>query len=127
MADYYVTHPNLNLSAIVHAPTTEKARTTFLDYLERSGQLSRSTRQRLRASMVAERVDDPFGLDADVELNYGYTPEQPQELPVGDMASGDYDYDEYQYESEVEPVGVTGVRSPIQEASLSMGVSGNDQ
>ena len=37
MSYYYVTHPNVDFSATVKAPSTDKARTTFLDYLERSG------------------------------------------------------------------------------------------
>jgi hypothetical protein len=118
MADYYVTHPNLNFSAIVHAPTTEKARTTFLDYLERSGQLSRSARQRLRMSMVAERVDDPFGLDADVELSYDYV-SQPESLPVGDIASTG-EYQEPSIEPPI-PAEEPSTRSPIQEVSLNAG------
>ena len=121
MADYYVTHPNLSISAIVHhAPTTEKARTTFLDYLERTGRWPRSRRQELRANMVAERVSDSFGLDADVELNYDYEPEPEAELPIGYYGSGGGEVPEY-VEPEEEPVEA---RSPIQE--LSLGVNRGD-
>ena len=121
MADYYVTHPNIELSAIIHAPTTEKARTTFLDYLERTGRMSRSRRQSLRASMVAERVDDSFNLDADVELYYDYAPEPEAELPIGYYGSEESYEDEAsdyaEEEPEEEPVQV---RSPVQEVSLGV-------
>ena len=68
---YFVTHPNIDLSAKVTAPTTEKARTVYLDYLERVGKLSRSKRGQLRENMVAEKLHDPFSVDADLELAYG--------------------------------------------------------
>lgn len=72
MSSYYVTHPNLGISAVVDAPATEKARTTFLDWLERTGQITRGDRQRWRRNMVAERLEDPGEVMADVELHYGY-------------------------------------------------------
>lgn len=119
MAQYYVTHPNFDFSAVVHAPTTEKARTTFLDYLERTGRWPRSRRQELRASMVAERVDDGSALAADVELYYDYEPEPEAELPIGYYGGRtEGEYSEYIEPVEEEPVQV---RSPIQE--LSLGVS----
>ena len=69
--------------------------------------------------MVAERVDDPFGLDADIELHYGYTSEPEYELPIGDEAGyGHSSNDNYEPEPEI--------RSPVQEVSLSMGVSRDD-
>lgn len=72
MSVYYVTHPNLGISAAVEAPTTEKARTTFLDYLERQGGIRRSDRQFWRKNMVTERLEDPQEIVVDVELHYGY-------------------------------------------------------
>ena len=69
---YYVTHPNLGITALIHAPATEKARTTFLDYLERQGQISRADRQHWRRNMIAEKMEDPYDVTADVELYYGY-------------------------------------------------------
>ncbi|MHA2069460.1 MAG: hypothetical protein ACXABY_34290, partial [Candidatus Thorarchaeota archaeon] len=72
MTIYYVTHPNLQVSALVHAPATEKARTTFLDYLERRSEIPRADRQAWRRNMVAERMEDPYDVQADVELHYGY-------------------------------------------------------
>ncbi|KKN16920.1 hypothetical protein LCGC14_0971250 [marine sediment metagenome] len=73
MTTYYVTHPNLGFSATVEAPSTEKARTAFLDYLERQGKISRSRRQDLRRNMVADRIADPGEVMADVNLAYGYS------------------------------------------------------
>ncbi len=70
--DYYVTHPELGFSATVSAPTTEKARTTFLDYLERNGKAKRSERHILRRNMVVERLKDPNEVSTDVTLHYGY-------------------------------------------------------
>ena len=75
MSVYYVTHPNIGVSATVYAPSTEKARTTFLDYLERSGRLSRAMRSSLRVNMVAEKMEDPGGVISDLELHYEYTGE----------------------------------------------------
>lgn len=70
MPYYYVTHPNLDMSATVHAPSTEKARTTFLDYLERQGSILRGQRNLLRENMVASRIDHPQDVLSDVELHY---------------------------------------------------------
>lgn len=80
MSTYYTTHPNLSVTALVDAPTTEKARTTFLDYLERRNLISRADRSYWRKNMVAERMDDPRDVQADVELYYGYQ-EGGQQMP----------------------------------------------
>lgn len=72
MSTYYVTHPNLSITALVQAPATEKARTTFLDYLERRDLIGRADRQYWRRNMVAERMEYPEDVTADVELSYGY-------------------------------------------------------
>jgi len=69
---YYVTHPNMDKKAIVHAPSTEKARTTFLDWLERSGSISRRDRHGWRRNMIASRMEDGTGVPSDIELWYGY-------------------------------------------------------
>ena len=77
MPNYYVTHPSIGITASVEAPTTEKARTTFLDYLERTGKVSRSSRQFLRRNMIAEKLHDAGEVFTDVELDYDYiVPEQ---------------------------------------------------
>ena len=68
---YYVTHPNLGATAVVYAPSTEKARTTLLDWLERHQLMRRADRQLLRKNMVAKKLDDP-NVQADVTLHYGY-------------------------------------------------------
>ncbi len=83
MVAYYVTHPAIDRTAVVYAPSTEKARTTFLDWLERNGLMQRRHRQALRRDMVAERLEDP-GVPADVELHYGYAEMAiPQEHRLG--------------------------------------------
>jgi len=68
---YYVTHPAVGRTAVVYAPSTEKARTTFLDWLERNNLMRRADRQILRRNMVAQRLEDP-NMPADVVLHYGY-------------------------------------------------------
>lgn len=72
MNTYYVAHPHMKKSAVVHAPTTEKARTTFLDYLERGGYIQRRHRQHWRKDMVAERIEEPERALTDLVLHYGY-------------------------------------------------------
>ncbi|MBU2051264.1 MAG: hypothetical protein KKH61_20145, partial [Gammaproteobacteria bacterium] len=52
------------------APSTEKARTVFLDYLERQGTILRGQRNLLRDNMVASRLDSPESVLSDVELHY---------------------------------------------------------
>jgi hypothetical protein len=71
MIPYYVMHPALGVTAVVHAPSTEKARTTFLDWLERNGHMKRMDRQQLRKNMVAKRLEDS-NVQSDVILHYGY-------------------------------------------------------
>ena len=68
---YYVTHPRIDKTAVVYAPATEKARTTFLDWLERKGFIRRAQRHLFRRDMVAEGIEDP-NVPSDVVLNYGY-------------------------------------------------------
>ena len=72
MPYYYVTHPSLGFTSVVDAPSTEKARTTYLDYLERQGRVPRNERQHLRRNMVASRILDPGEVTADINLAYGY-------------------------------------------------------
>ena len=68
---YYLTHPRLGKTAVVYAPTTEKARTTFLDWLERNNLIRRANRSFFRRDMITERIEDP-DVPRDVTLNYGY-------------------------------------------------------
>ncbi len=87
MSYYYVTHPNMDFSATVKAPSTDKARTTFLDYLERSGKALRKDRQLIRRNTVADRIEFPEEVDTDVSLSYNYTGEngieEEQVIQVG--------------------------------------------
>lgn len=80
---YYVAHPNLDFSAKVDAPSTEKARTVFLDYLERNGIISRRRRQYVRENMVAEKLEHPETIDADIELAYSYRAEEGPAYRLG--------------------------------------------
>ena len=86
--NYYVTHPNMDFSATVKAPSTDKARTTFLDYLERSGKAYRKDRQQIRRNTLAERIEFPEEVDADVALSYNYTGENGEEEQVIQVGYG---------------------------------------
>jgi len=80
---YYVMHPTLGVTAVVHAPSTEKARTTFLDWLERNNHIRREDRHAYRRNMVAERLEDEH-TPSDVVLHYGYQDTGPTRYSVGD-------------------------------------------
>jgi hypothetical protein len=79
---YYVMHPSLGVTSVVYAPSTEKARTTFLDWLERKGYMNRSDRQQLRKNMVAKRLEDS-NVQSDVVLHYGYQDTSSAYMPSG--------------------------------------------
>ena len=132
MPFYYVTHPSLGFTAVIDAPSTEKARTTYLDYLERQGRVPRSERQHLRRNMVASRILDPGEVTVDINLAYGYeevsfateepkygstpiqyepTSEGPPEPNIGQMEMEEAEH----YDKQVEEPQVF---SPIQLISL---------
>lgn len=120
MPEYFVMHPNLNRSAVVEAPTTEKARTTFLDHLERHRVIGRRARQQYREDMVAERLEDAGAVDADVRLSYYYNGQEPEgSVSLGDLPRESQYYDEPEMMPEPEPVeAYEPARSPIAEVSL---------
>jgi len=72
MSVYYVSHPEFALKAKVDAPSTDKARTTYLDYMERTGVVPRTSRQEIRRGIATKRLGDPSEFLADIELDYGY-------------------------------------------------------
>lgn len=72
MPYYSVSHPQLEVTATVEAPSSEKARTTFLDYLERTGKAKRNQRQLLRQAMATKRIVDGSEGYSDLELHYEY-------------------------------------------------------
>lgn len=115
MSYYYVAHPNEDFSATVSAPSTDKARTTFLDYLERTGRASRANRQSIRRHLIAERIDAPEEVEADVNLHYnylngGYDEGQPQ-VAFG----GRYEGEEPLEEGEDEGENLSEERQPEEE------------
>ena len=120
MGIYYVTHPNINISAKVEAPATEKARTTFLDYLERQGTINRADRQYWRRNMVAEKLDSPEDAFADLELYYGYQ-EQESSTPYKPQPNFEYEEPEQVEESisEPEPIVETRIEQRPNEKKLS--------
>jgi len=116
MSIYYVRHPNIDSSAVVHAPTTEKARTTFLDYLERRGAIQRRLRQALRENMVAEKIDSPYGVSSDIELYYQYSKDEVED--IGRVTLGRQPIDEVateEPEEEVLQLGGEMVEIPLDE------------
>lgn len=72
MSWYYISHPDFAYNAKVNAPSTDKARTTFLDYLERSGAVNRHHRQAMRRGMATKKLVTKDDVQADVELDYEY-------------------------------------------------------
>ena len=129
MSNYLVTHPQIGITATVDAPTSEKARTTFLDYLERTGKVSRKSRQLLRRTMATKKLVDGSEGYSDIELHYEYNhipetqpltleepmlegsnnPDVSQEPPLGDGLTT---------EQGVPPPTARGL-SPIQELALT--------
>jgi hypothetical protein len=77
MAYYYITHPDIPVKASVEAPTTEKARTVYLDYLERHRIVRRSQRQSLRPLMILKRMDSRDEILTDITLSYGMINDAP--------------------------------------------------
>ena len=137
MSYYYVTHPNMDFSATVKAPSTDKARTTFLDYLERSNKAHRKDRQFIRRNTVADRIEFPEEVNADVALSYNYTGENgieeeqviqvgygqtlDGEEPIEDEGYEDYDRGPVEYEPEPEstmPIEQDIKDTPIGKMSL---------
>jgi len=82
MATYYVFHPNVEVTAEVEAPDTKKARTTYLDYLARSGRISWDQRGNLRDGIKIDQMQ-PGEMQTSVALNYSRDaePEEEMELP----------------------------------------------
>lgn len=87
---YFTMHPTLGITGVVYAPSTEKARTTFLDWLERNGHIKRTDRQAFRKNMGAQRLDDT-NVPSDVVLHYGYAEGAPRSSRaiIEDMVKGD--------------------------------------
>lgn len=78
---YYVTHPSIPLTATVDSPTTEKARTTFLDFLERSGTINRRDRRQIRKGIITKLLDPNEPMAVDIALYYGYIASRPSYVP----------------------------------------------
>jgi hypothetical protein len=97
------------VAAVVYAPSTEKARTTYLDWLERNGYMNRADRQAYRRNMVAERLEDPQGVSSDVVLHYGYQTAQPMMRAVPSVEP------ERAPQQVQEPVEESSSRFPIEE------------
>lgn len=134
MPYYSVSHPQLELTATVEAPSSEKARTTFLDYLERTGKARRDQRQLLRRAMATKKLEDENEGYSDLVLHYEYE-RAPEEsiLQLGEPEPSFEDYSNLeQVEQPPEQPPVTGqpqapVASkmmPIQELALTGKVGG---
>ncbi len=125
MPYYSVSHPQLELTATVEAPSSEKARTTFLDYLERTHKIGRKQRQLLRQAMATKRVTDGSEGYSDLELHYEYE-KAPEE---GMLQLGEPGPSIGEPTVEALPQGqpqapVTRGLSPIQELALTGKVGG---
>ena len=125
MSHYYVTHPNIGISATVDAPTTEKARTTLLDYLERTGRINRASRQHYRKNMVAEKLRDSREVFSDIDLEYDYIEEsrpvytEPKSPMYREERVESPSPSEFELIPEELPQSVGGSGSPIQQLALS--------
>lgn len=73
MAFYFIEHSSIPLKASVDAPSTEKARTEYLDYLERNSIIPRSKRQLVRRGLILKRMKSSDEISTDVVLSYGYS------------------------------------------------------
>ena len=76
MPTYLASHPEIGLTAQVEAPSTRKARTTYLDYLSRNQLIDWRTRQSYRENIPVKRID-PGEVDVDVELSYSDEGSEP--------------------------------------------------
>ncbi len=125
---YSVSHPQLEITATVDAPSTEKARTTFLDYLERNHKISRRQRQLLRQAMATKRIEEGEGY-SDLELHYEYehVPEVPG-LGLGGPIPTTVEFEnppEQLAETTPQPqIPVVRGMSPIQELAVTGKIGG---
>src|SRR3972149_1940400 len=70
MPTYYTFIPNSSITAeVLEAPEARKARTAFLDYLSRSGQIRYSDRGSVRKLVKSVKVD-PGSTQASVVIDY---------------------------------------------------------
>jgi len=80
---YYVFAPGIKdfPTAEVTAPDTKHARTSYLDYLARSGIIRWSQRGEVRKFVKTSRMA-PGGIQTSVSLSYGVTEPVEQGLPI---------------------------------------------
>lgn len=69
MPVYFAYHPEVGIQAQVTAPTTRKARTSYMDYLTRNELVPWRGRQEFRKSIILDQID-PGSTPVDVEINY---------------------------------------------------------
>ena len=83
MATYYTFMPKyIDTTAEVDAPDSRHARTSFLDYLSRSGILQWGERQAARRQIITKRMK-PGEIQTDIKLEYGVKePAKVEELPT---------------------------------------------
>ena len=138
MSSYSVSHPQLDITATVYAPSSEKARTTFLDYLERTGKVKRSQRQLLRRAMATKKLEEGSEGYSDLELHYEYEsiPEEgifQLEEPSGEAIEVNPEQGEYFVPSDPMAQGLSPASGqvapqqkvmPIQELALTGRVGG---
>jgi len=81
MGTYYVFKPNFEITAEVSAPDSRHARTAFLDYLSRSGQILYSQRQETRRELITKKMQ-PGEIQTSVQLEYGIKESPVQEIEI---------------------------------------------
>jgi ribosomal protein S8 len=65
---YVITDPQFDISALVYAPNTKRAKTVFLDYLTRHGYIDWWTRSKHRPRLIVARATG--NEDVEVTLRY---------------------------------------------------------
>lgn len=69
MPVYFTYHPEVGLQAQITAPTTRKARTTYLDYLYRNDLIPWRGRQEIKKSIIVDQIT-AGEVPVDLELTY---------------------------------------------------------
>jgi hypothetical protein len=120
---YYVTHPSIPLTATVDSPTTEKARTTFLDFLERSGTIHRRDRRQVRKGIITKLMDPNEPIAVDIALYYNYIASRPSYAPQTSVTGSNVVTPVYRQEGEAYPYSQEPVKEQTQSQNNSSQVS----
>lgn len=103
MPNYYVVSQDFGVAANVDAPDKRKARTTFLDYMQRHNYISWSQRQSLKPRLMLDKVVKGT-YPTDIELEYA------SQMPIKQVEP----------EATTEPVPVTTTYGEIRPAPIKI-------